>query len=218
MRKRSNIGAALGALLVVFAILPASMALAEGGVVRTTWPSAEDPGPPLYARVGDPAGPTFYNDGEWAAIVFYRDPECIPADFNLLDFFAFDSFGCEMTVSGFSLWKVEPGSAPPKILKSTGDHVPIWFVPVSTATQAAADGVLTIGELAGLDGLLVGEASIFNEVLQPIPLPPELGGGGHENPKLIQSAKGQLDDGHQFTLHVSHLQTNQHLKVIIDLG
>lgn len=203
---------------MVFALLPGSPALAGQGLIRTNFPSAEDPGPPLYARVGDPAGPTFYNDGEWAAIVFYRDPECIPADFNLLDFFAFDSFGCEMTVSGFSLWKVEPGSAPPKILKSTGDHVPIWFVPVSTATQAAADGVLTIGELAGLDGLLVGEASIFNEVLQPIPLPPELGGGGHENPKLIQSAKGQLDDGHQFTLHVSHLQTNQHLKVIIDLG
>jgi hypothetical protein len=218
MRKRRSLGAALGALLVVFALLPGSPALAGQGLIRTNFPSAEDPGPPLYARVGDPAGPTFYNDGEWAAIVFYRDPECIPADFNLLDFFAFDSFGCEMTVSGFSLWKVEPGSAPPKILKSTGDHVPIWFVPVSTATQAAADGVLTIGELAGLDGLLVGEASIFNEVLQPIPLPPELGGGGHENPKLIQSAKGQLDDGHQFTLHVSHLQTNQHLKVIIDLG
>jgi len=216
MRKRSNIGAALGALLVVFAILPASMALADNGPVRTTWPSAEDPGPPLYARVGDPAGPTFYNDGEWAAIVFYRDPGCVPPDFNLLEFFAFDSFGCEMTVSGFSLWEVEPGSAPPKIHKTTGDHVPVWFVPLSTATQAAADGVLTIGELEGLDGLLVGEARIFNEVLQPIPLPPELGVGGHENPKLIQNAKGQLDDGRQFTLHISHLQSN--LKVSIDLG
>lgn len=53
-----------------------------------------------------------------------------------------------MTVSGFSLWEVEPGSGPPKILKTTGDHVPVWFVPLSTATQAAADGVLTIGELA----------------------------------------------------------------------
>ena len=217
MRKRNTLGSALGALLVVFTILPGSLAMAGQGLIRTNFPSADDPGPPLYARVGDPAGPTFYNDGEWAAIVFYRDPGCIPADFNLLDFFAFGSFGCEMTLSGFALWEVEPGSAPPKILNAAGDQVPVWFVPLETATQASADGVLTIGELSGLDGLLMGEASIFNEVFQPIPLPPELGGGGHENPKLIQNADGQLEDGRQFTLHVSQLQMNHHLKVLIDL-
>lgn len=197
--------AAVALLSVLLIAWPTSIARAGGGLVRTTTPSPEDPGPPLYARVGDPAGPVVYSDGDWAVIAFYRDPDCVPEDFNLLEFFAFGSFGCDMTVSGFSLWEVEVGTAPPKVLKMTGTDVPIWFSPLDAFNSAIADGVLTVGELQGLDGLLVGHADRFNETLQPIPLPPELGGGGHPSPKLVQQAGGWLQDGRRFSLHISHV-------------
>jgi hypothetical protein len=204
--KKQKLGAGFIALLMALATLPVTAASAGEGLVRTTWPSAEDPGAPIYARVGEPTGPVFYNDGVWAAIVFYRDPGCIPPDFNLLEFFAFDSFGCDLTVSGFTLWEVEPGSAPPKIHNSTGSVVPVWFVPLDVALAAAADGILTIGELAGLEGLRKGVADRFNETLRPIPFPPELGGGGHHSPGLIMDAKGDLEDGGRFAFHLTRVE------------
>lgn len=196
-------------LLLAFALLLATTllvtsALAETGLVRTTWPSAEDPGPPFYARI-EPAPPHVYNDGEWAAIVFYRDPGCVPGGFNLLSFFdAPAAFDCRLTVHGASLWQDAPFNGAPKIVTSSGDGaVPVWFVPVDAIDQALQDGVLTIGELAGLEGLLVGHADHFNETLHPHPLPPELGGGGHPNPKLILDAHGRLEDGRRFKLHIT---------------
>ena len=82
------------------------------GLVRTTWPSAEDPGMPFYARIE--IGQIVTVDG-WAIIAFYRDPACIPADFNLLTFFdAPAAFGCPHTVEGFTLWYGEAfAGAPP---------------------------------------------------------------------------------------------------------
>jgi len=196
-------------LLLAFALISVmalfiSPALAQGGLVRTTWPSAEDPGPPFYARI-EPAPPHVYSDGEWAAIVFYRDPGCVPGGFNLLSFFdAPAAFGCPLTVHGASLWQGAALSGAPKIVTSSGDgEVPVWFAPVGAIQQALQDNVLTIGELAGLAGLLVGHADHLNETLHPAPLPPELGGGGHPNPKLILNAHGTLEDGRRFKLHIT---------------
>jgi hypothetical protein len=179
---------------------------ADGGLVRTTWPSAEDPGPPFYARI-EPAPPHVFNDGDLAAIVFYRDPACVPVEFNLLFFFDPPAaFGCPLTVQGASLWHGEPLIGAPKIATISGTGaVPVWFVPVDAVNQATQDGVLTIDELAGLDGRLVGQADQFNETLHPHPLPPELGGGGHPNPKLVQDAHGWLEDGRRFSLHVTQV-------------
>jgi hypothetical protein len=199
------IGVALVLTLAV-TIAWSQVSAADNGLVRTTWPSAEDPGPPFYARI-ESSPPHFLSDGDWAAIVFYRDPGCVPAEFNLLRFFdAPVAFGCPLTVHGFSLWD-EPFVGAPKIATSSGDGaVPVWFVPMDTADQAAQDGFLSIGELAGLEGLLIGHAEEFNEVLHPSPLPPELGGGGHPNPKLTLNANGQLEDGRRFNLHVSEVR------------
>jgi hypothetical protein len=66
--------------------------------------------------------------------------------------------------------------------------------------------------LASLEGLLKGQANQFNEVLQPEPLPPELGGGGHPNPKLIQNAQGLLEDGRIFRLHA--VEVNEQSRTI----
>jgi hypothetical protein len=41
------------------------------------------------------------------------------------------------------------------------------------------------------------------------PLPPELGGGGYPNPKLVQNAQGQLEDGRRFNLHITHLKDTE---------
>jgi hypothetical protein len=193
---------------VLAATLLISTALADAGLVRTTWPSGEDPGLPYYVRT-EPMPPHIYDDGEWAVFVFYRDPGCVPADFNLLSFFDIPAaFGCSLTVHGSHLWQGAPFSAPPKIVTVTGDGaVPVWFAPAAAVESATQDGALTIGELAGLDGLLVGYAAQFNETLHPHPLPPELGGGGgHPNPKLILDANGQLNDGRQFHLHITRVQ------------
>lgn len=195
----------IGAILALFLVVVTAWAqiTLAGGQVRTTFPSTEDPGPPFYARI-EPAPPHVFIDGEWAAIAFYRDPTCVPEEFNLLFFFDPPAaFGCQLMVRGTDLWHDEPGSGAPKISKSSGTGaVPVWFVPVGAFQQATEDGELMIRELASLEGLLKGQANQFNEVLQPGPLPPELGGGGHPNPKLIQNAQGLLEDGRIFRLHV----------------
>ena len=180
---------------------------AGSGLVRSEWPSATDPGPPFYARTNDVTQSVFHDD-EWAAILFYRDPGCVPAAFNLVQFFdAPAAFGCAPTTQGSSLWQGEAFRGAPKIAAaSDAGPVPVWFVPMDSMSQALQDGVLTIGELAALDGLLVGYAEQFNETLHPHPLPPELGGGGHPNPKLILTAYGQLEDGRQFNLHITQVK------------
>jgi hypothetical protein len=83
---------------------------------------------------------------------------------------------------------------------------------VGAIDQALEDGELTIGELVELEGRLVGYADWFKETLQPHPLPPELGGGGHPNPKLLLSAQGRLEDGRRFVLHIRRV--NDEVRVI----
>ncbi|MDX1688377.1 MAG: hypothetical protein R3248_10370 [Candidatus Promineifilaceae bacterium] len=200
------IGSALVLALTV-AAARSQTATAGDGLVRTTWPSAEDPGPPFYARIEPPA-PYVFHDGEWAAVVFYRDPECDQIQgFNLLNFFDPPAaFACPSTVHGTNLWVGAPQNGAPKIAHSNGNGaVPVWFIPADVINQATGDGELTIEELAGLDGLIVGHADQFDEVLHPHPLPPALGGGGHPNPKLIQNAQGWLEDGRRFSLHVTEI-------------
>ena len=188
------------------AIAGSQVSAANNDLVRTDWPSAEDPGPPFYART-DHVPPFVFNDGEWAAIIFYRDPSCVPANFNLIQFFDLPAaFGCAPVTHGYSLWQ-EVLTGAPKITKTSGNGaVPIWFAPVEAINQITQDGDLTIRELEGLEGLLIGYANQFDETLQPHSLPPEMGGGGHPTPKLVLDAKGQLEDGRQFNLHITQVQ------------
>lgn len=178
-------------------------AASSQGLVRTVFPSPEDPGGPFYARINDHP-PFAFTDGGWAGIPFYRDPGCVRPDFNLL--LTFDvpaAWACPMTVHGFSLWAEVGVGSPHTLITHGSGAVPVWFVPEAVFLEAVADGELTIGELVSLPGRLVGLASHFEEMLQPFPLPPELGGGGHPVVKGKLSALGTLEDGRTFQMHVS---------------
>ena len=177
----------------------AAVVQASAALVRTEFPSADDPGPPFYARI-EPIPFNVIVVDDWAVVYFYRDPTCIPSAFNLLAFFdAPMAFACSALVEGHSLWQGEAFLGAPKIVQTQGmGAVVFWFIPADVMVAAIQDGVLMIGELAGLDGRLIGTATRFHEVLHPHPLPPIRGGGGHPNPKLIVSAHGTLEDGRSF--------------------
>ncbi|NWG08640.1 MAG: hypothetical protein HXY35_18330 [Chloroflexi bacterium] len=157
---------------------------------------------PFYARFGE--NETF-SDGEWTVIVFYRSPNCIPADFNLNQFFHFPSnddpgaFACAPpTTTSVEYWANDPQTDPaPLIAEMTGrGAVPVWFIAQSEIEAAMADGVVTIGELAESPSLLKGEAATYTELLHP----------GQSNPQpLIQfKAEGALEDGRPFIVDVSY--------------
>lgn len=179
------------------------------GLVRSTFPSAQDPGPPFYARI-EPPPPHVDIVGGLAVIAFYRDPGCIRANFNLLVFFdAPAAFGCPLVVEGFALWDGEPFVGAPKIAQVAGTGaVPFWFIPAQGVLDAVQDGTLMIGELAAIPGRIVGHATHFNETQHPVaaPLPPPLGGGGHPNPVFTQNAQGTLEDGRSFEYHVTRIK------------
>jgi hypothetical protein len=208
MKRNILLACAALALTLAVGIAWFQIASADGGLVRTIFPSAEDPGPPLYTNI-DILPPHLYEqDGEWAAIFFFRDPSCVPAEFNLLDYFDFqNAFGCPLTMDGFTLWAGEPFVGAPIQVSASGlGAVPVWFAPFETINQAIQDGVLKIGELAELPGLLVGNADQFNLMFHPQM--------GNPIPKTILNAYGQLEDGRQFVLHATEGGDPFELKVI----
>jgi hypothetical protein len=157
----------------------------SGGLYRI-----ESPMFPFYTRTEPPAdvGGFGYHAQEWAAIVFYRDPACVPADFNLFEFYDFNFgqvFSCPPTVDGFSL-HVEPlGVTPPKTSNLAGDAVPIWFVPWNADfQQAVADGSLTMTQLESMAGLVKGVATQFREILSTV--------ASHPAPKINLTARGYI--------------------------
>jgi hypothetical protein len=132
--------------------------------------------------------------------LFYRDPACIPVDFNLLNFFDRPPrpFGCRLTVEGFEIWRNGPGQDPaPLQSKLTGaGPVPVWFVSWPVLQAAAADGVLSITELASLPTLITGYADQFSETLHPLQ-------PGRKASQIQTNASGILSDGRSFRLQLT---------------
>ncbi|CAN5814932.1 hypothetical protein BH23GEM3_BH23GEM3_12620 [soil metagenome] len=175
----------------------AALFAAGQGLVRKAIP-AEDPGPPFYARVSPITNQLHQTDG-WLAVPFYRSPECIPADFNLLELFHIPgttgpgAFGCPLLTSGFLL--IEP-DAPlgtfPRQVVLTGGGVQFWFVRWVDFQEAMKDGVVTIAELEALHPLK-GTASNFHETLRP-----------RDGEHLVAiTARGMLEDGRSFQFQVN---------------
>jgi hypothetical protein len=187
------------AIALAFATLThADGAASESRLVRRIIPT-EDPGPPFYARVGL----QFFDNGQWIAISFYRQPECIPADFNLLQFFHFPggpghpgAFGCPLLVSGFLLTEADaPPGTFPKRVHLQGVTVPVWFVDSAAFRAAAADGELTIGDLQALSPLQ-GVARFYHETLHPRT-------GEH---LIVIEARGDLPDGRRFAFFATQVE------------
>jgi hypothetical protein len=187
------------------AVISAPVALSQ---VRLETP--EENQAPFYARVGRTiiAGvlsEDIYHDEKWAAIAFYRSPECVPSDFNLLDFFDFTPdpvfglrvFGCPVTVEGFELWWNGPGidEAPFHTRLSGLGAVPVWFVSYPALREAIADNVLTIGELGAMPSLRKGWATHFSETLNPFP--------AAKVTVIALEAQGVTEDGASFVFHAA---------------
>lgn len=158
---------------------------------------------PFYARV--PRSDIIHNE-DWAVIVFYRPASCIPAEFNLLDFFDLPTatgpgaFGCNPpTTDSKEFWRNGPGiDLAPVMAKFRGlGAVPIWFVGWSEMEAAIADDVLTIGELEALPSLRQGSASYYRETLRPGESPSPRAAG------IQLTARGELMDGSRFRAFVT---------------
>ncbi len=172
-----------GLLLVAAPITLATVRLEGGGDV------------PFYARLV--RGEIYHND-DWAAIVFYRPPTCIPANFNLLDFFDIPgAFECNPpTTDGFAIWEHGPETDSAPLLSELHGlgAVPVWFVSWPALRAATADDVLTIDELEAMQPLQ-GSASFYHEVLRPT---------GAVNVSTIEfNASGMLGDGRSFRVVAS---------------
>jgi hypothetical protein len=125
-------------------------------------------------------------------IPFYTTPSCVPADFNLLNFFDFGS-QCPLTVHGLAIWKNGPppiDAAPIQNIFDGDGAVQIWFVRWTELQAGIADGVLTVPELKAMPSLRVGSATFYHETLHP----PEAAQVGLD----VIAAHGTLADGTVF--------------------
>jgi hypothetical protein len=180
-----------------------ALILAVAGVVQAAQQTSQTSNDlPFYARL---ERGLIHTDGEWAAIAFYRPPTCVRSDFNMLDFFDVPAaFGCNATpepyLTGFGIFRDGPFAPPTqsRLRLTPGQTMPVWFVRWSELDAAIADDSLTIGELAALPSLLVGEATFYSETLHP------LGAAKQTMTNIV--AFGDLEDERTFT----YLATETH--------
>ena len=155
----------------------------------------EDRQPPFYANFNREFMP---HTEEWAVVIFYRNTDCVPADFNLLDFIDPPPrpFLCALQIEGHSNWHSLDDPAPADShLQGTG-AVPLWFVHWPDLQAAVADDDLTITELATLPSLLIGSASFYHDSIRN-----DTRGRRGGNSDVV--ASGTLTDGRSFQLEYS---------------
>jgi hypothetical protein len=197
----------IGRAVLVVAALAAVSAIGLQANVLLQFSPAQGGGVPAYARIErlENGHVLVHNDGHWAAITFYRDPSCVPADFDLLDFFDVPrAFVCELTVEGFEIWRNGPwaGDAGPIQTVSFGlGEVPIWFVETAELQDKVDDDILTLGELEACATLRRGVASSFKETLHPYQIA--------QQTKLQIVARGALTGGGTFFFQVEETHNQQ---------
>lgn len=167
--------------------------------MRTVAFPADDPGPPLYARVTPLLNQIFVDNG-LVAIPIYRDPSCIPPETDLMAHIhppgpaGPGAFGCDLLIEGsYIIEAAAPlGTFPIRALAKGAAQ--IWFVELSDFEAATADGDLTMAELTGLSPLR-GTATAFHEMLAP----------RIDSHHVVLSSRGRLDDGRTFQFNVNHV-------------
>lgn len=202
---------AILALVLAAVVLAALLSVARNAAANERVES--DGQVPFYARFG--ANETFH-DGETAVIIFYRPPSCIPADFNLMQFFHFPgpggpgAFACNPpTTYGFEIWEGAQGEGPaPKQAKLSGKGaVPVWFFAWSDLEPLVNSGTVTIGDLESLSPVR-GSASIYQETLHP--------SQSNLNPLIKITAKGNLDNGGTFRVHINYSNGAGNTQIALD--
>lgn len=181
-------------LLVAPTVALANVRIENGGQV------------PFYAQMSADETVT---DGTWVGIVFFRPVDCIPSDFNLLDYFDFSAFGKPTTMDGFDIWG-DPDTDPAplyEVFKGKGE-VPVWFVSLAEYEIAKSDGTLTIGELEGMDSLRTGVGSKVNVVFHTA-----LSNSHH----AVITASGALDGGGTFELNAFYRKSTTDFEAVIHL-
>lgn len=155
-----------------------------------------DPWAPVYARILSSP------EQNCVAWVFYRAPEVVPTDFSLPRFTDWkdrngngvpDPWEHPLLVEGFQIrndiWYY-------KCSLQEIDEVPVWFTSYDEALAVLrSTGTITIEQLSGMTSLLKGSATFYHEELHPV-----------EAAQVFKSsyqAKGTLEDGRTFSLHVS---------------
>ncbi len=164
----------------------------------------EDNDLPFYANISRDFLP---HTEDWAVVIFYRTPACVPADFNLLDFFDPPPrpFSCALQIEGHQNWRSLDDPVPAEILLRGTGAVPVWFVRWPELQAAVADDELTVGELAGLPSLLIGSASLYLESIRNSIV--EQRGGNS-----VVVASGTLTDGRSFQVEFTEeFREGEHL-------
>jgi hypothetical protein len=213
MFRQLNSRITLSVLAVAFVLL--AMLLLTGGVFAAQQVRVDSEGEvPFYARFGTNE---IFDDSGHTVIIFYRPPDCIPADFNMMDFFHFPdangpgAFACQpATTDGYEMWEGEPGSGPAPVRAQLWGRgaVPVWFV--DTAQLQALiddDGVVTIGDLESLSPLK-GTAEKYYEVLHP--------SQSNERPLIIFRAEGDLEGGGTFWARASFINGKGDTRIHLD--
>lgn len=169
---------------------------------------ATSPGVPAYARL-ETLIPNFDvpNNNRWAAIVFYRSPDCVPADFNLGDFFdppgpnGLGAFACPLLIEGHELWTNGPDLdvAPRYVIsRNAVPKLPVWFVAWPELEPYLSSGHIDIEDLRNMPSLMRGYARRFDERLFPNGVPGMTGGA--DEPGISIRASGELEGGGAFSL------------------
>lgn len=159
---------------------------------------------PFYARWFDT------DNGAWVVWVFYHSPDCIPASFNLLEFFTPGAADClPSTTEGFMIYEhglgIDEGPIL-SLLKGKG-AVPVWLISLQDYFDAVSDEQLTIEELATLPSLQRGLADFYQETFRPYPI-------AVTNTMLVE-ARGKLMDGRDFKFHMNHTEANYNAKITL---
>jgi hypothetical protein len=205
--KASRDGLGIAVLLAVISVGNAAQAQIHINI-------PEDRQPPIYANLDGGGGGFIPHTDVWAVVFFYRPPECVPVDFNLLDFIDRSGrpFGCALLFEGHTNWRSFDDPYPADSLIQGTGAIPAWFVRWPELQAAVADGDLTVPELSSLPSLIVGVASFYQESIRN-----DIRGSRDANEAL--AALGTLSDGRVFHVELTerlHDGTHTFIHVRID--
>ncbi|GEM_PF-1557451 len=166
----------------------------DPGNVTILFPD-EDPGIPIYARVGPILNQFFVTNGQ-LVIPFYRDPDCIRDDFNFLTYYDPPAaFGCDLTVQGkFVIEADAEQGAFPIMAHTEGTQVHVWVVDWAGFQALMENESVTLPDIEALNPIM-GVAQQYEEYLSP----------RIDEHEVIIEANGSISGtGQQFTFALTH--------------